>query len=89
MSLATGGPSTGGGNEFDDLEDYGFDDPNDPFSDNYVVPGAKEREKAALDKDKGKDNDGLGITEAIEVTKKPRAPRVKLDENRYECRHIS
>jgi hypothetical protein len=83
--LPTEGPSAGG-NEFDDLDDYdaGLDD---PFSDNYVVPGAKEREAAAKATEKestskGKSGAGLGIDEEID-TKKPRAPRVKLDEHRY------
>jgi len=82
-SLATGGPSTGGGNEFDDLDDYGFDDtndPNDPFSSAYVGPKTiKEKEVES----KKKDSAGLGIDEEVEVSKKPRVPRVKLDENRY------
>lgn len=79
-SLPTGGP-TAGGDEFDDLFDYDVDGENDPFSENYKVPGAKEtaRETASA----GKSGANLGIDEEIEVTRKPRAPRVKLDEHRY------
>ncbi|RDL41609.1 Uncharacterized protein BP5553_01588 [Venustampulla echinocandica] len=77
--LPTDGPSAGG-DELDDLFDYegGMDD---PFSENYKPPvtskqttnptAARERSGA-----------GLGIDEEVEVTRKPRAPRVKLDEHR-------
>jgi len=75
--LPTEGPTAGGG---DDLFDYDVDDINDPFSENYVVPGSKERAKEAASKSKS--GAGLGIDEEIEITKKPRAPRVKLDEDR-------
>lgn len=80
-ALPTGGPSAGG-DEFDDLFGY-EDDVNDPFSESYVVPGAKEKEKAREAEQKAKSGSGLGIDEEVEVTRKPRAPRVKLDENRY------
>jgi replication fork protection complex subunit TIPIN/Csm3/Swi3 len=76
--LPTEGP-TAGGDEFDDLFDYDVDDINDPFSENYVVPGSKEKDAAA----KAKADADLGITEKLEIAKKPRAPRVKLDEDRY------
>jgi len=83
--LPTEGPAAGGGDEFDDLDDY--DAGLDPFSDNYVLPGAKEREAAAKAREQestkqGKSGAGLGIDEEID-TRKPRAPRVKLDEHRY------
>ncbi|EKD14346.1 uncharacterized protein L3040_008299 [Drepanopeziza brunnea f. sp. 'multigermtubi'] len=84
--LPTEGPSAGGGDEFDDLFNYdaNVDDSNDPFSENYVVPGAKERQKQkeAQAKLKSKAGDGLGIDDAVEVTRKPREPRIKLDEDR-------
>lgn len=77
---------TAGGNELDDLFDYDFDDPNDPFSENYVAPGSKGKsDKEATEK--SKDGAGLGIDEEIEITKKPRVPRVKLDEHKlvFSC----
>jgi len=77
--LPTDGPSAGG-DEFDDLFDYDVDDENDPFSANYKVPSKKE---PAKDTANPKTGAGLGIDEEVEVTRKPRAPRVKLDENRY------
>jgi replication fork protection complex subunit Csm3/Swi3 len=81
--LPTEGPSAGG-DEFDDLFDYdgGI---NDPFSDNYVVPQSKDATniKSKDTGSKGKSGAGLGIDEEVEVTRKPRAPRVKLDEHRY------
>ena len=80
IPLPTGGP-TAGGDEFDDLFDYDIDGENDPFSANYKVPGAKEAAKESVNA--GKSGANLGIDEEIEVTRKPRAPRVKLDENRY------
>ncbi|KAH7312082.1 replication fork protection component Swi3-domain-containing protein [Rhexocercosporidium sp. MPI-PUGE-AT-0058] len=78
--LPTEEPSTGG-DEFDDLFNYDAD-VNDPFSENYVVPGAKERQREKDAAAKAKGGAGLGIDEEVEVTRKPRAPRVKLDENR-------
>lgn len=77
--LPTEGPSAGGGDEFDDLFDYEVGGEDDPFSENYKAatnPAAKETES------KGKSGAGLGIDEEVEVTRKPRAPRVKLDEHR-------
>lgn len=65
----------------DDLFDYDVDDINDPFSENYVVPGSKESAKEAAAKAKA-DAD-LGIDKKLEITRQPRAPRVKLDEDRY------
>ncbi|TVY85793.1 Chromosome segregation in meiosis protein, partial [Lachnellula willkommii] len=82
--LPTEGPSAGG-DEFDDLFDYDGDI-NDPFSENYVVPQKKDDSNNAS-KDsgsKGKSAAGLGIDEEVEVTRKPRAPRVKLDEHRIQ-----
>lgn len=78
--LPTGAP-TAGGDEFDDLFDYDIGGENDPFSDNYKLPGGKD-----ITNDNGGPGSAganLGIDEEIEVTRKPRAPRVKLDEHRY------
>jgi replication fork protection complex subunit Csm3/Swi3 len=66
--LPTDGPTAGG------------DDINDPFSENYVVPGSKERAKEEAAKVKA-DAD-LGIDKKLEITRQPRAPRVRLDEDR-------
>ena len=82
--LATEGPSAGGGGEFDDLDDlfnYDVNDENDPFSDNYKVPGKIYTPKEPGNKG-SRIGAGLGIDEEVEVTKKLRVPRVKLDENR-------
>ncbi|RDW62264.1 hypothetical protein BP6252_11697 [Coleophoma cylindrospora] len=78
--LPTGGP-TAGGDEFDDLFDYDVDGEDDPFSNNYnsstgPLPKPADAENAR------KGGDDLGLDEEIEVTKKPRVPRVKLDEHR-------
>ncbi|KAG9229536.1 replication fork protection component Swi3-domain-containing protein [Amylocarpus encephaloides] len=82
--LPTEGPSAGGGDEYGDLENY-YEGINDPFSDNYVVPQSKDAAKDPT-KDAGTKRSGsaagLGVDEEIEVTRKPRAPRVKLDEYR-------
>jgi len=76
--LPLGGPSADG-DEFDnDIFDYDVGGDNDPFSDNY-----KPQTTTNTMKDNSKDNAELGIDEEVEVLKKPRAPRVKLDENRY------
>jgi replication fork protection complex subunit Csm3/Swi3 len=78
--LPTEGP-TAGGDELDDLFNYDVDDINDPFSENYIVPGSKETTKEAAAKAKA--NADLGIDQKLEITRQPRAPRVKLDEDRY------
>ncbi|PBP26654.1 DSHCT domain-containing protein [Diplocarpon rosae] len=80
--LPSEGPSAGVGDEFDDLFNYdaNMDDPDDPFSENYV--GTKDKQRLKETEAKSKGADGLGIDDAVEVTRKPRAPRVKLDENR-------
>ena len=77
--LPTGAP-TAGGDEFGDLFDYDIDGENDPFNDNYKVPGSTDVPKLASNL--RNDGGGLGIDEEIEVTRKPRVPRVKLDEHR-------
>lgn len=81
QALPTERPSAGGGDEFDDLFDYDVGGPDDPFSENYKVPNKEPAAKESASK--GKSAAGLGIDEEVEVTRKPRAPRVKLDENRY------
>lgn len=74
--LPTEGP-TAGGDELDDLFNYGIDDENDPFADNYVSNKAKERQRNA-----DEENAKQAVDAEVEITRKPRAPRVKLDENR-------
>lgn len=81
---------TAGGNEFDDLDDlfdYDAGDVNDPFSDNYVVPGSKNKEAAKDSASNAKSGADLGLDKEIEVTRKPRVPRVKLDE--HKCVQLS
>jgi replication fork protection complex subunit Csm3/Swi3 len=82
--LPTEGPSAGGGDEFDDLFDYEVGGEDDPFSENYNVPNKAPAAKEAASKEKG--GAGLGIDEEVEVARKPRAPRVKLDEHRLIIR---
>lgn len=79
LPLPTEGPTAGGGDEFGDLFDYDIDGENDPFSENYIPPAAKEKAKQA---EQTKNDAELGIDQEVEVTRKPRAPRVKLDEDR-------
>jgi replication fork protection complex subunit Csm3/Swi3 len=78
--LTTGAPSAGG-DEFDDIFNYDVGEEEDPFSENYKIPSKKPTVTETASK--GKNGAGLGIDEEVEVTRKPRAPRVKLDENRY------
>jgi len=78
-ALPTGDPSAGGDEFDDDIFDYDVGGENDPFSDNYKPPNTVNSIK-----DNPKDSAGLGIDEEVEVVRKPRAPRVKLDENRYD-----
>jgi replication fork protection complex subunit Csm3/Swi3 len=78
--LPTKGPSASG-DELDDLFNYEVGGEDDPYGDNYKVPTTKDVTKDAGSKDKS--GSGLGIDEEVEVTRKPRVPRVKLDEHRY------
>jgi hypothetical protein len=80
----TPGP-TAGGEQLDDLFDYDvdLDDVFRPLS--PLKPIEPAAEKKALGR--GQNGLGLGIDEEVEVTKKQRAPRVKLDENR--CSKLS
>lgn len=82
--LPTEGPSAGG-DEFDDLFDYEIGGAYDPFSENYKLPNTAPPPKQKEAASKGKSGAGLGIDEEVEVTRKPRAPRVKLDEHRSVC----
>lgn len=63
--------------EYDDLENYAVDDTDDPFRSPppELQDGdtSKKRKKAAA---------ALGLDEAVEVAKRARVPRVKLDEAR-------
>ncbi|KAI5924542.1 replication fork protection component Swi3-domain-containing protein [Camillea tinctor] len=61
-----------------DIHNYDIDD--DPFADS----GADEAQTSQNNSQskKRKDASGLGIEEEVAVTKKPRVPRVKLDETR-------
>lgn len=69
------GPAAGGG-KLDDLFDYNVD-MDEVFRD-ISPPRALTSRKTA----RGQDDSGLGIDEEVEVVRKPRAPRVKLDEDR-------
>ncbi|GAP87982.1 putative chromosome segregation in meiosis protein 3 [Rosellinia necatrix] len=62
------------------IDNYDIDD-DDPFADSGDE-AAKQSETAAAQSKKRKDASGLGIDEAVSVSKKPRVPRVKLDETR-------
>lgn len=75
--LPADGP-VAGGDEFDDLFDYDVGGADDPFADRPApMP------MTANDISRGASaGDGLGIDDEVKVTKKPRVPRVKLDENR-------
>lgn len=70
------------GTDFDDLNNYDVGDEDDPFSDNYKPPNKKGITNSASTLT-NRNGSGLGIDEEIEVSKKIRAPRVKLDEHRY------
>jgi hypothetical protein len=81
VGLSTEGPSAGGG-----VFEHELREKDDPFSEHYVpkrLQGAFPAESTTKSKGLAA---GLGIDEEVEVTRKPRAPRVKLDEHRYvEC----
>ncbi|KAI0391912.1 Swi3-domain-containing protein [Xylariaceae sp. FL0594] len=58
---------------------YDFD--SDPFA-SSEDEAAKSKRAAEAQSKKRKDASGLGIDEEVSITKKPRVPRVKLDETR-------
>ena len=67
------------------IEDYLADwgDEDDPFRSPSPEPGAGANKKNDTKNDKKrKEPDTLGIDEQIDLTKKARVPRVKLDETR-------
>ncbi|EQB49426.1 hypothetical protein CGLO_11242 [Colletotrichum gloeosporioides Cg-14] len=61
--------------EYDDLDNYAVEDFDDPFR--TPPPDAKE-----LGVNKRKQGEALGLEEEVEVSKRARVPRVKLDEAR-------
>ncbi|KAI0441137.1 replication fork protection component Swi3-domain-containing protein [Xylaria telfairii] len=61
------------------LDNYDVDD--DPFADSGDDAAQQDGGAGSRSK-KRKDASGLGIDEAVSVSKKPRVPRVKLDETR-------
>lgn len=63
-----------------DIDNYDVDD-DDPFADSGDE-AAKNNGSAETQSKKRKEASGLGIDEAVSVSKKPRVPRVKLDETR-------
>ncbi|KAI1177759.1 replication fork protection component Swi3-domain-containing protein [Nemania sp. FL0916] len=64
------------------IDDYDLDDVDDPFADSGDDATANKTANANSQSRKRKDASGLGIDEAVSVAKKPRVPRVKLDESR-------
>ncbi|KAI1122978.1 replication fork protection component Swi3-domain-containing protein [Nemania abortiva] len=65
-----------------DIDNYDVDD-DDPFADSGDDAAKKNSGSTdATQSKKRKDASGLGIDEAVSVSKKPRVPRVKLDETR-------
>ncbi|KAI0448549.1 replication fork protection component Swi3-domain-containing protein [Xylaria acuta] len=72
-------PSAPPANPVNALDNYDVDD--DPFADSGDDAAQKGGSADAQSK-KRKDATGLGIDEAVSVSKKPRVPRVKLDETR-------
>ncbi|RFU25970.1 hypothetical protein B7463_g10362, partial [Scytalidium lignicola] len=77
--LPSGGP-TAGGDEYDDFDDiFNYDIDDARATDPKSVDNANASKQNSK---KQKAADGLGIDEEVEITRKPRAPRVKLDENR-------
>lgn len=62
--------------EYDDLDNYNVDDIDDPFR--SPPPEAKNSST-----NKRKKAEALGLDEEVEVVKRARVPRVKLDEARW------
>lgn len=62
---------------YDDLDDFNLDGlDDDPFRSPSPQP------EQSQDPSKKRKSDGLGIDEEIDVTKRVRVPRIKLDESR-------
>ncbi|KAI0801643.1 replication fork protection component Swi3-domain-containing protein [Xylaria sp. FL0064] len=72
-------PSAIPSNPPNNIDNYDVDD--DPFADSGD-DAAQKNGAADTQSKKRKDASGLGIDEAVSVSKKPRVPRVKLDETR-------
>ncbi|KAI1111622.1 replication fork protection component Swi3-domain-containing protein [Nemania sp. NC0429] len=64
-----------------DIDNYDVDD-DDPFAESGDDAAKKTVTATDTQSKKRKDASGLGIDEAVSVSKKPRVPRVKLDETR-------
>ncbi|KAH8660918.1 replication fork protection component Swi3-domain-containing protein [Tricladium varicosporioides] len=78
--LPTEGPSAGG-EQLDDLFDYDLDMEDDPFAEPLTTT-APPKLGAGNAGNNARKEDKLGIDDEVEQTRKPRAPRVKLDEHR-------
>ncbi|KAK5627021.1 hypothetical protein RRF57_002736 [Xylaria bambusicola] len=63
------------------IDNYDVDDDDDPFAESGDDAARKSKAPDTQSK-KRKDASSLGIDEAISISKKPRVPRVKLDETR-------
>ncbi|KAI1345601.1 replication fork protection component Swi3-domain-containing protein [Xylaria sp. FL0043] len=72
-------PSANSSNPPNNIDNYDVDD--DPFADS-ADDATQKNGTADTQSKKRKDASGLGIDEAVSVSKKPRVPRVKLDETR-------
>ncbi|KAK3695675.1 replication fork protection component Swi3-domain-containing protein [Podospora appendiculata] len=65
------------------VNDYLADwDEDDPFRSPSPEPAAKKKNDKTTNEKKRKGTDTLGIEQELDLKKKPRAPRVKLDETR-------
>ncbi|KAF9869276.1 chromosome segregation in meiosis protein 3 [Colletotrichum karsti] len=64
--------------EYDDLDNYAADDFDDPFR----TPPPEAQETKNVSANKRKQGEALGLDEEVEVAKRVRVPRVKLDEAR-------
>ncbi|KAJ8129776.1 hypothetical protein O1611_g3856 [Lasiodiplodia mahajangana] len=65
------------------IDNYDVDEDDDPFADSGDEAAKKKDTNTDFTQSKKrKDASGLGIDEAVSVSKKPRVPRVKLDETR-------
>ncbi|TGJ78499.1 hypothetical protein E0Z10_g10260 [Xylaria hypoxylon] len=80
-SRLTSKPSAPPTNPVNNIDNYDVDD-DDPFAESGDDAAARNNASTDTQSKKRKDASGLGIDEAVSVTKKPRIPRVKLDESR-------